>query len=107
MKYVGHSLPNYKSFEVNNCASQGIRWIASIRRARENVGRYGPDGIKCLIAGFISLGVDDRDALKEEVSDMLGYSADEAVAVQLEAAMAQFDEPGLWTQRADGSLALS
>lgn len=107
MRYIDGTMPKYQFCEENNFASKGIRWISSIRRSRENVGRFGAEGVKCLIAGFIALGVDDPELVKEEVSDMLGYSADEIVASQLAAAMVQDGQPGLWTQRADGSLALS
>lgn len=107
MHYVSHEYPRRQFCEEHSFASKGIRWIASIRRARENAGRYGPDGIKCLIAGFIALGVDDPELLKEEVSDVLGYAADEAVAAQLASAMADSESTGLWSQRADGSLTLN
>lgn len=107
MRYVPNETANRRYYEENNFASRGIRWISSIRRVRENVGRFGPDGIKCLLAGFISLGVDDPDLLKEEVSDVLGYTADETVAAELAAALAEADGPGLWKQRADGTFVLN
>lgn len=107
MRYAPNDIRARRYYEENNFASKGIRWISSIRRVRENVGRFGADGVKCLIAGFISLGVDDPELLKEEVSDVLGYTADEAVAAELAAAMAEADNPGLWKQRADGTLVLN